>query len=144
GRQGGDDVGGVLVAVGFHRHIDVRALGRDIQHRPMVRYVDDVAAVVADRARNIAEHAGPVTDEGADGDHPLVTGEFPAHDRGGEARVDVAAREDETYAAATEAIRVRHDGRQRHSARALCHRLLEHEELGNGALDGGFADEHHV
>src|SRR5581483_11838385 len=76
-------------------------------------------------------------------DDPVLAGELADHDRGGKARVDIAAGEDQADALAAETGGLGEERGERGGAGALGHGLLQHEEFADGAFDMPFADDDH-
>ena len=139
-----NDLGGMVGAVGLHGDVDAGALRRHVEHGAVVIDVEDVAAGLGDGAGDLGEHAGAVADDHADGDDLLLAGELAHHDRGGKARIDVAAGQDQPDTAAAEACPVGKHGRQPGGAGAFGHGLLQHEIGGDRLLDLSLADQHHI
>ena len=74
----------------------------------------------------------------------LVALEFAHHDRGENARIDIAAAQDEADLAAAEALRLGQHGGEAGGARAFRHGLLQGEIGVDRALELRLVDQHDV
>ena len=85
--------------------VELGALGRHVEKQPAVVDFQDVDAKLPEPGRDLAEHAGPVRDRQAERDDAVLALELAHHDRRENARIDVAAAQDEPDLAADESAR---------------------------------------
>src|SRR5882757_7272117 len=123
-RQLADDDLDMGPVAGLDHHVDVGALDRDLEEQALVIGLDDVAAGGADDAGDPAQHPGHVFDlDPQPGD--LAVADQAAHqDRGQDARVDVAAADDDADTPSGEAFGVGQHAGDAGGAGALGHQLL--------------------
>ena len=92
GFQRGDDLLGVRAVADLEDDVEGGALGRHLEHRPVMLDLEHVAAHATEHGGDLAEDARAIGDDHADRDDLLLAGELAHHDRGQDARVDVATR----------------------------------------------------
>ena len=80
----------------------LRALGRHVEEQPAVIDLEDIGAERAEPRRDLPEHAGPVGNGEAERDDAVLALEFAHHDRGEDARIDIAAAQDQADLACRE------------------------------------------
>src|SRR5436309_388123 len=92
---------------GLDRDVDLGALGRHIEEQPVVIDLQNIGAERSEPGRDLAQHARTIGYRQPERDHPLISLELTHHDRGEDARIDIAATENETDIAAAEALGLR-------------------------------------
>ena len=132
--------------MGFHGDVDAGALRRHSEHRAVVHHFQNIAALRRRSSRrSSARTPGRSANEEAHDDDAFLAGQFAHHDRGGEARVDIAPGEDEADAPAAESAPRSARTAARPAAPAPSAMVFCSVEIGvDRLLDGGFADQHHV
>ena len=126
------------------RDVELGALGRHVEEQAAVVDFQDVRAELAEPRGDHAEHARPVRNGQAERHDAALALELAHHDRGENARIDVAAAQDQPDLAAGEALRVCQQRREPGRARAFRHGLLMRQEGVHGALQMGLLDQQHV
>ena len=101
-------------------------------------------AELAEARRDHAEHARPVRNREAERHDAVLALQLAHHDRGQDARVDIAAAQDQPDLAAGEALRVREQCREPGGAGAFRHGLLVGEEGVHGAFEVRLLHQQHV
>src|SRR5262249_40583445 len=105
--EGRQDGVGMAAVVRLHRNVEARALGRDVEKQPLVIDLENVGAELAKPRRDVAEHAGAIRNGETERHDAIVALELAHHDGGEDARIDIAAAQDETDPAAAETFRLR-------------------------------------
>src|SRR5580704_7044835 len=95
GLERGEDRVGMGAVAGLDRHVEARPLGRYVEEQPLVIDREDVRPQRTKARGDDAEHAGPVGNGEAERDDAVLALEPAHHDRGEDARIDVAAAQHE-------------------------------------------------
>ena len=104
--------------------------------------LENIGAEAAEPGGDLPEHAGPVGNGQAEGDDTVLALELAHHHRGKNARVDVAAAQDQPHLAAAEPVRPGQHGAEPGRAGAFRHRLLQGEIGVDRPLEMRLVDQH--
>src|SRR5262245_46759479 len=95
---------------GFDGDVEFGPFGRLVEEQPVVIDLENVGAELAEPRGDLPKHAGSVRDRETEGDDALLALKLPHHDRGQDARIDVAAAQHEPDVAATKPLRLGEHG----------------------------------
>src|ERR1700747_1109228 len=90
----------------FHRDVELGALGRHVEEEPVVLHAENVGAELAEPGGDLPEHSRLVGDGQPEGDDAAFALELAHHHGGENARVDIAAAQDQPDLAAAEFFRL--------------------------------------
>src|SRR5216684_7572856 len=98
------------LAAGFHRDVELGSLGRHVEKEPAMVDLENVGAELAEPSGDLPEHAGPVGEGQPEGDDAVLSFELAHHDGSENARIDVAAAQDQSHFAPAEFFRLDQHG----------------------------------
>jgi hypothetical protein len=75
----------------FDGDVERRTFCRHVEEQAPVRHFENIGAEFAEPRRDAAEHARLIVDRQAEGGDAAFPLEFADHDRGHDARIDIAA-----------------------------------------------------
>jgi hypothetical protein len=119
-------------------------LGRHVQRQAVVRHLDDVRTHLADGRRDVGQQARPVVADDPQADDPAFAHQFAGQHRGQQARVDVAAGDDQAALLAAEPFGIGQQGGQGGGAGAFHDGLLDVAVECDAALEERLLDQQHV
>src|SRR6516165_1807124 len=89
-----EDLLGVSGISGLHRNIELGTLGRHVEEQPVVIDRQDIGGKLTEPARDLTQNPRPIRNRKTKRHDPGLALEFPYHDRGQNAGIDIAATED--------------------------------------------------
>src|ERR1700694_1159525 len=88
----------------LYRDIETGAFGRHVEKKPLVIHLENICAELAQAGRDLTKHARLVGNGEPEGNDMVLAFELAHHDGGENARVDIAAAQNETDALAPESL----------------------------------------
>src|SRR5262249_32462116 len=117
--EGLEDLLAMRAIACLYGDVELRTLRRHVEEQAAVFDSENISAELSQPGGNVAEHARLVGYRQAEGDDAILALEFAHHDRGEDARVDIAATQDEPDLPAAEFFRLDQHGSKPGGTRAF-------------------------
>src|SRR6202790_2858263 len=93
-RQSAKNFLGVGAVSRLHGHVELGALGRNVEEQAGMIDAENIGAELAQPARDLAQNPGPVGDGQTERYNAVIPLQFAHHDGSKDARIDIAAAKD--------------------------------------------------